>query len=248
MSIRVLLSSKHKVVSEGIAAVLRTHPDIQVVGMAETDEKTQALCNEVAPHVVLIGMHNNQHDLALMHKLHTGRSSLNMVAFSGDSDRHAIIEILDAGAKGFVATTSSIDELIAAVRAAAAGRVYLCQTAAGEMMASVRKSRARGSGSRERWASRREAAQSAVPDTQPLGVFVPFAGRTATTVNGLSWRSTSVGSGGGHQCPRQRLGDFEAIHPRRQNAARITGPFARRVDAQCVGALVVVASRNAQGR
>jgi two-component system NarL family response regulator len=35
-----------------------------------------------------------------------------------------------------------MDELIAAIRAAAAGRVYLCQTAAGEMMASVRKFRA----------------------------------------------------------------------------------------------------------
>ena len=82
MSIRVLLSSKHKVVSEGIAAVLRTHPDIQVVGMAETDEKTQALCSEMAPHVVLIGMHtNNQQDLALMHALAAGRSSPHMVAF-----------------------------------------------------------------------------------------------------------------------------------------------------------------------
>lgn len=143
MTIRVLLSSKHKVVSEGIAAVLRTHPDIQVVGMAETDEKTQTLCNEMAPHVLLIGMHtNNQQDLALMHAVAAGRNSPHMVVFSGDSDRHAIIEILDAGAKGYVATTSSIDDLIAAIRAAAAGRVYLCQTAAGEMMASVRKFRA----------------------------------------------------------------------------------------------------------
>ena len=33
MSIRVLLSSKHKVVSEGIAAVLRTHQDMDVVGI-----------------------------------------------------------------------------------------------------------------------------------------------------------------------------------------------------------------------
>ncbi len=99
MSIRVLLSSKHKVVSEGIAAVLRTHPDIQVVGMAETDEKTQSLCHELAPHVVLIGMHaNNQQDLSLIHKLNAGHSSPNMVVFSGDSDRHAIIEILDAWA------------------------------------------------------------------------------------------------------------------------------------------------------
>jgi two-component system NarL family response regulator len=85
---------------------------------------------------------NNQQDLSLIHKLNAGHSSPNMVVFSGDSDRHAIIEILDAGAKGYVATTSSIDELIAAIRAAAAGRVYLCQTAASEMMASVRKFRA----------------------------------------------------------------------------------------------------------
>ncbi len=142
MSIRVLLSSKHKVVSEGIAAVLRMHPDIQVVGIAETDEKTQTLCKEMAPHVVLIGMHsNNQQDLAMMHTLSVCRNSPHMVVFSGDSDRHSIIEILDAGAKAYVATTSSIDDLIAAIRAASAGRVYLCQTAAGEMMASVRKFR-----------------------------------------------------------------------------------------------------------
>lgn len=143
MTIRVLLSSKHKVVSEGIAALLRTHPDIQVVGMAETDEKTQTLCRDMAPHVLLIGMHTNkQQDLALMHAVAAGQNSPKMVVFSGDSDRHAIIEILDAGAKGYVATTSSIDDLIAAIRAAAAGRVYLCQTAASEMMASVRKFRA----------------------------------------------------------------------------------------------------------
>jgi hypothetical protein len=49
MSIRVLLSSKHKVVSEGIAAVLRTHPDIHLVGMADTDATTQALCAESDP-------------------------------------------------------------------------------------------------------------------------------------------------------------------------------------------------------
>ena len=143
MTIRVLLSSKHKVVSEGIAALLRTHPDIQVVGMAETDEKTQTLCRDMAPHVLLIGMHSNkQQDLALMHAVAACQNSPYMVVFSGDSDRHAIIEILDAGAKGYVATTSSIDDLIAAIRAAAAGRVYLCQTAASEMMASVRKFRA----------------------------------------------------------------------------------------------------------
>ena len=64
-----------------------------------------------------------------------------MVAFSSDSNRHSIIDILDAGAKAYVSTTSSIDELMSAVRAAASGRVYLCQSAASEMMDSFRRVR-----------------------------------------------------------------------------------------------------------
>ena len=143
MTTRVLLSSRHKVVSEGIAAVLRTHHDINLVGMADSDETTQYLCDEVHPDVVLIGMHaRGQELLALMHQISCHPSVKNMVAFSGDDDRNSIIEILDAGAKGYVATTSSIDELMSAIRAAAAGRVYLCQSAAKEMVDSVRKSRA----------------------------------------------------------------------------------------------------------
>jgi DNA-binding NarL/FixJ family response regulator len=55
MSIRVLLSSKHKVVSEGIAAVLRTHPDIHLLGMADTDESTQALCAAIGARCAVVG-------------------------------------------------------------------------------------------------------------------------------------------------------------------------------------------------
>lgn len=142
MSIRVLLSSKHKVVSEGIAAVLRTHHDINLVGMSDNGHLTNALCDEVDPDVVLIGMHTNDpDDLALMHQIAQHQPGKSMVAFSGNSDKNSIIEILDAGAKAYVSTTSSIDELMSAIRAAASGRVYLCQTAASEMIENVRKSR-----------------------------------------------------------------------------------------------------------
>ena len=142
MSIRVLLSSKHKVVSEGIAAVLRTHHDMDLVGISDNGATTHALCDQVDPDVVLIGMQSNDaKDIELIHQIAHHQPAKNMVAFSGDSDRNSIIEILDAGAKGYVSTTSSIDELMSAIRAAAAGRVYLCQAAATEMMESVRKAR-----------------------------------------------------------------------------------------------------------
>jgi DNA-binding NarL/FixJ family response regulator len=142
MSIRVLLSSKHKVISEGIAAVLRMHPDMNLVGIADNYERAQILSNEANPDVVLIGTQaHDAQNLAFMHQISAHQPRQYMVAFSGDSDRNAIIEMLDAGAKGFVSTTSSIDELMSAIRAAAAGRVYLCQAAASEMVDGVRKAR-----------------------------------------------------------------------------------------------------------
>jgi two-component system NarL family response regulator len=49
------------------------------------------------------------------------------------------MEILDTGAKAYVSTTSSVDELMSAIRAAASGRVYLCQSAASEMVDCFRK-------------------------------------------------------------------------------------------------------------
>jgi len=165
MTIRVLLSSRHKVVSEGIAAVLRTHHDMNLVGMADTDERTQELCSQVEPDVILIGMHANGHqDLNLMHRLSLHLPVKNMVAFSGDSDRNSILEILDAGAKGYVSTTSSMDELMSAIRAAAAGRVYLCQSAATEMVACVRKSKAGDGTARKQLGGREEQVLRLIAD------------------------------------------------------------------------------------
>lgn len=142
MCIRVLLSSKHKVISEGIADVLRTHQDMNVVGVSDNDLQTHALCNSEDPDVVLIGTQaNDAQGLQLMQQMAKEQPARCVVAFSSDSDRHSIIEILDTGAKAYVSTTSSIDELISAVRAAASGRVYLCQSAASEMVDCFRKVR-----------------------------------------------------------------------------------------------------------
>jgi two-component system NarL family response regulator len=87
-----------------------------------------------------------------------------MVAFSGDTHRHSIIEVLDAGAKGYVSTTSSIDELMSAIRSVASGRHYLCQTAASEMMASVRKMRAGDGSGKNHLGSREEQVLRLIAD------------------------------------------------------------------------------------
>jgi DNA-binding NarL/FixJ family response regulator len=165
MTIRVLLSSKHKVVTEGIAAVLRTHQDMDLVGISDNPERTPELCEQTQPDVVLVGIQSSAaQDKELIRQLAHAPTPRNIVAYSGEADRNSIIEVLDAGAKAYVSTTSSIDELMSAIRAAAAGRVYLCQTAASEMMESVRQSRSGDSAVRSHLGGREEQVLRLIAD------------------------------------------------------------------------------------
>ncbi len=142
MSIRVLLSSKNTVVAEGIAAVVRTHPDMQLVGISADTAHTLACCKDEGPDVLLVGIHSDPApELDLIQRVSHGSQPIHIVAYSHGSGRNAVMDILDAGAKGYVSTTSSIDDLMSAIRAAALGHAYLCQSAATDMMDHVRQTR-----------------------------------------------------------------------------------------------------------
>ena len=142
MSIRVLLSCKHKVISEGIAAVLKTHADIQLIGITGEDLATKALCELERPQVVVVGVDpRRSDDVALTRWLAQHAPRPEIVAFSTDCDRGSVLQMMQAGATSFVSTQSSMDELLQAIRAAGAGRSYLCPSAGAAMVDSLRRGR-----------------------------------------------------------------------------------------------------------
>jgi DNA-binding NarL/FixJ family response regulator len=145
MSIRVLLSHKHKAISEGIASVLKNDNDIELVGMANDEAETRRLCEEASPQVIVIGVNpQGKSDVVLTRWLAQHCPSTYIVALTNDCDRSSIIQMLDAGATGYVATTSSIEEIMQGIRSAANGRMYLCQGAATAMVDSYRRGKSIG--------------------------------------------------------------------------------------------------------
>jgi len=140
MSIRVLLSCGHKVIAEGIAAILRAHPDMQLVGNAEDEMQTRSLCLQSQPEVVVQGVDPQRAaDVTLTRWLTEQKPRPEVVAFSIECDRGAVVQMMQVGASGFVSSRSSVHELLQAIRAAAAGRTYLCPLAAGVMADGLRK-------------------------------------------------------------------------------------------------------------
>lgn len=147
MSTRVLLSCRHKVIADGIAAVLKTHADIHLVGVADDDAQLQAMCAQQHPQVVVVGVDPRRSgDVALTRWLAQHSPRPEIVAFSIECDRGAVLQMMQAGATGFVSTQSSMDELLQAIRAAAAGRSYLCPSAGAVMVDGLRRGRVAASG------------------------------------------------------------------------------------------------------
>lgn len=142
MSVRVLLSCKHKVIAEGIAAVLKTHPDLDLVSVADTDEQTMKVLERTQPAVVVMGVDPHRSgDVSLTRWVSQQIPRPEIVAFSTECDRGAVLQMMQAGAGSFVSTQSSMDELLQAIRAAASGRSYLCTSASGLMVDTLRRGR-----------------------------------------------------------------------------------------------------------
>ncbi len=148
MSIRVLLSCKHKVIAEGIASVLRTHADMQLLAVVDDDAVTKTLCESEHPQVVVVGVDpRRSEDVALTRWISQHPVHPEIVIFSTDCDRGSVLQMMQAGATGFVSTQSSMDELLQAIRAAAAGRSYLCPSAGAVMVEGLRRGRVAEPGS-----------------------------------------------------------------------------------------------------
>jgi DNA-binding NarL/FixJ family response regulator len=148
MSIHVLLSCKHKVISEGIAAVLQTHPDIHLVGVSDDDSQTRNLCDLEQPNVLVVGVDPEcTEDVALTRWASQRSPRPEVVAISTSCDRGSVMQMMNAGASSFVSTQSSMGELLRAIRAAGAGRSYLCPSAGEAMVDGLRKGRVASPGS-----------------------------------------------------------------------------------------------------
>jgi DNA-binding NarL/FixJ family response regulator len=63
-----------------------------------------------------------------------------VIALSGHTDRRAVVDVLRAGASGYVVKNAPPEELMLAIRTAAQGKVYLSPTIAGGVLEDLRQS------------------------------------------------------------------------------------------------------------
>jgi DNA-binding NarL/FixJ family response regulator len=124
--IRILVADDHFVVRMGLAALVNTEPDLEVVGEAVDGAQAVAAFDKHKPDLVLMDLRMPVKDgiraTAEIKSRYPDARVLMLTTFDGDTDIHRAMQ---AGAQGYVLKNSTGEKLIPAVRAVAAGQRWI---------------------------------------------------------------------------------------------------------------------------
>lgn len=126
MSIRLVLVDDHAVVRSGLRMLLASEPDVDIVGEAGSGEEALAVAHATAPDVVLMDIGLPDHSgIDVTRALKADLPATAVVALTIHEDEEYFFQMLQAGASGYVPKRAAPEELLTAVRTAAAGGIYL---------------------------------------------------------------------------------------------------------------------------
>ncbi len=115
--------------------ILASEPDIDVVGEAEDGLDAVALAETLQPDVVVMDISMPKiNGIAATRHIHSRWPQIGVIALTMHENDAYFYEMLKAGGSGYVLKDAPPEELLEAVRLAAAGKAYLPSTVAGRLV------------------------------------------------------------------------------------------------------------------
>jgi DNA-binding NarL/FixJ family response regulator len=135
MKTKVLLVDDHRLFRQGLRLLLEGSNDVQIIGEADTGRSAVVLARNLVPDLVImdIGMPDLNGMDATRHII-AANPDVKVIALTTHSDKRYVLEILDAGAKGYVLKADAADDLLRAIRVVRNGQMYLCPAVAGAVV------------------------------------------------------------------------------------------------------------------
>ena len=126
MKIRVLIADDHAMIRDGLAALLRDDPRIEVAGTAADGREALRLAHELRPDVIVMDIAMPEmNGVEALRELRAGFPGARVVILSMFSTLEHVQQAFNAGASGYVVKESAGVELKSAVEQVHSGRRYL---------------------------------------------------------------------------------------------------------------------------
>ena len=125
-TIKVFLADDHAMVRQGLASVLASAPEIEVIGEAGDGQEALKKIRSIRPDVAVIDITmEGLNGLEVARRIRKSHPKIRVLILSIHSQEEYIIEAFKIGASGYLVKEAAVDELIAAIKAVYKGQAYL---------------------------------------------------------------------------------------------------------------------------
>ena len=127
--IRLVIADDHEVYRDGLRTLLQKSADIQIVGEASNGKILIEITERVKPDVILTDIVMPVMDgVEAVKSLHEHRPEVNIIALSMFNQHSLILEMLEAGASGYLIKNANKNEIIEAIHSVNRNTPYYCRS------------------------------------------------------------------------------------------------------------------------
>jgi two-component system response regulator NreC len=125
-TIRIILADDHQIVRQGLRILLEAEPDMEVIAEADNGRKVLKLAQELIPDVIIMDLSMPElNGIEATRQILSGAPEVKVVALSMHSDSLFVLNMIKAGASGYLLKDCALEELVKAIRTVVSHKTYL---------------------------------------------------------------------------------------------------------------------------
>jgi DNA-binding NarL/FixJ family response regulator len=139
---RIVIAEDHRILREGLRALLNSEPNLEIVGEAEDGRDAIHCVETLTPDLVLMDLSMPRMDgLDAIKEIKKRHPETKVLALTVHKTEEYILASLRAGADGYVLKDATQDELLMAIRSVLVGKSYLSPGASEKVIEGYLESR-----------------------------------------------------------------------------------------------------------
>lgn len=133
--LRVLLADDHTLMRQGLRRIIEEQPDWEVVAEASNGREAVRLTLELLPTIVVLDIGMPQmNGIEAIRQITRKAPAVHVLILSMHSDEAYIVQVLQAGARGYLLKDSADEDLVRALNAIAQGKSFFSPAVARVML------------------------------------------------------------------------------------------------------------------
>jgi DNA-binding NarL/FixJ family response regulator len=139
--IRIILADDHEIFRDGFKAMLKKQPSVQLIGEASNGEELIERARQLLPDVIVTDIKMPRIDgIEAAKRLTEELPQIGIIALSMFDEENLIVEMLEAGAKGYLLKNAHKDEIIEAIKTVHEDQTYYCNHTSAKLAQMIAKS------------------------------------------------------------------------------------------------------------